>query len=118
MYKKLDEFGLNHDEQILKKVRDESKRLTQMNKKEATPSGNNTPAANDDAIKEYCVDRQNMQAIARNIVVDQVGKDAESDEFLDGISKLIRQRNYATPRRTEKAEDKQENNNGDEEGTL
>ena len=117
MYKKLDEFGLNHDEKILKRVGDESKRLTQINKEIATPCSNNNPAANDDPIKEYHVDHQKMQAIVRSFVRDQIDKDSESDEFVEGMNKLLRRRNYAAVRRTEKTEDKQEQTN-EEEGTA
>ena len=110
MFKKLDEFGLNHDEKILKRVEDESKRITQIKKKEATQPANNSQATSSDAVEEYQIDQGKMQAIARSSMCIQEGKDAESDEFIERINKLVK------GRKNEQPEHKQEHYSIVEEG--
>ncbi len=120
MYKKLDEFGQNHDEKIRKRLDDKSKRLTEIKKEKAAQSSNEETAAteNVDATKKFQVNQQKMQAIARGIVYDKIDKETDSEEFLEEINKLERRKNYATLRRTENTNDEQQDNNKGEKGKV
>lgn len=100
MYKKLDNFGLNHDEKILNRVRDESKRLSQshipvtiLKTAEAT------------ATTEYQVDIEKMHDIAKGDKLDQPVE--EADDFIKDMNKLLKKREDAAHLKTQNINDKE-----------
>ena len=83
MYKKLDEFGVNHDCHIRKAVEDESQRLAStMPQSEAGKSGKVQKSS-------YSIDEDRLKTLPRKGMFVDDGDDDADDEFLLRINKKL-----------------------------
>ena len=93
MYKKLDEFGVNHDSHIPKAVEDESQRLAStMPESEAEKSGKLQESSS--------IDDNRLKTLSRKVMFVNDSDDDADDEFLQRINKKL---GNIAERRQEKA---------------
>ena len=84
MYKKLDEFGVDHDSHIRKAVEDESQRLA------STMPESEAEKRSGKLQKSRSTDEDRLKTLSRKGMFVNDGDDDSDDEFLQRINKKLR----------------------------
>ena len=84
MYKKLDEFGVDHDSHIRKAVEDESQRLA------STMPESEAEKRSGKLQKSRSIDEDRLKTLSRKGMFVNDGDDDSDDEFLQRINKKLR----------------------------